>query len=53
MVLREGDSVRISVPGAPNLNTIAPIRRDGMMKAVTGIRTENGQSEHHKLNHHG
>ena len=31
MVLREGDSVRISFPGAPNLNTIAPIRRDGMI----------------------
>ena len=31
MVLREGDSVRVSFPGAPNLNTIAPIRRDGMI----------------------
>jgi len=23
------------------------------LKAVTVIRTENGQTEHHKLNHHG
>ena len=29
IVLREGDSVRISFPGAPNLNTVAVIRRDG------------------------
>jgi len=30
LVLREGDVVRISFPGAPNLNTAAkPIRRDG------------------------
>lgn len=31
MVLHEGDSVRISFPGAPNLDTITPIRRDGMI----------------------
>jgi polysaccharide export outer membrane protein len=29
IVLHEGDSVRISFPGAPNLNTVAQIRRDG------------------------
>jgi polysaccharide export outer membrane protein len=29
IVLHEGDVVRISFPGAPNLNTIQPIRRDG------------------------
>jgi polysaccharide export outer membrane protein len=29
VVLREGDIVRISFPGAPNLNTLAAIRRDG------------------------
>jgi len=29
IVLREGDSVRISFPGAPNLNTIQQIKRDG------------------------
>lgn len=29
LVLHEGDSVRISFPGAPNLNTVAQIRRDG------------------------
>lgn len=28
-VLREGDVVRISFPGAPNLDTLQPIRRDG------------------------
>lgn len=29
IVLREGDSVRISFPGAPNLNAVQQIRRDG------------------------
>jgi polysaccharide export outer membrane protein len=29
IVLREGDSVRITFPGAPTLNTVAQIRRDG------------------------
>ncbi len=29
LLLREGDTVRILFPGAPNLNTLAPIRRDG------------------------
>jgi len=28
-VLHEGDSVRVSFPGAPNLNTLQQIRRDG------------------------
>jgi polysaccharide biosynthesis/export protein len=29
VVLQEGDSVRISFPGAPNLNVVQQIRRDG------------------------
>jgi polysaccharide biosynthesis/export protein len=29
IVLHEGDSVRISFPGAPNLNSVQQIRRDG------------------------
>jgi polysaccharide export outer membrane protein len=29
LVLHEGDSVRVTFPGAPNLNTIQQIRRDG------------------------
>jgi polysaccharide export outer membrane protein len=29
IVLREGDAVRISFPGAPNLNTTQQIKRDG------------------------
>ncbi len=29
IVLREGDTVRITFPGAPNLNTVQQIRRDG------------------------
>jgi len=29
LVLREGDTVRISFPGAPNLDTVQQIRRDG------------------------
>jgi polysaccharide export outer membrane protein len=29
LVLREGDTVRISFPGSPNLNTVQQIRRDG------------------------
>src|SRR3954451_23698997 len=29
IVLREGDSVRITFPGAPNLNTVQQIKRDG------------------------
>jgi polysaccharide biosynthesis/export protein len=31
IVLREGDAVRITFPGAPNLNTTTLIRRDGMI----------------------
>ncbi len=31
LVLREGDTVRISFPGAPSLDTLQPIRRDGMI----------------------
>ena len=29
LVLREGDTVRISFPGSPSLNTVQQIRRDG------------------------
>jgi polysaccharide export outer membrane protein len=29
IILREGDSVRVSFPGSPNLDTTQPIRRDG------------------------
>src|SRR5262249_29795347 len=29
LVLREGDTIRILFPGAPNLNVVQPIRRDG------------------------
>ena len=29
LLLREGDAVKVSFPGAPNLNTVATIRRDG------------------------
>jgi polysaccharide export outer membrane protein len=29
LVLREGDTVRISFPGSPNLNAVQQIRRDG------------------------
>jgi len=29
LVLREGDSVRITFPGAPNLNIVEQIKRDG------------------------
>src|SRR5262245_24003935 len=31
LLLREGDTVRISFPGAPNLNTAQTIRRDGKL----------------------
>jgi polysaccharide biosynthesis/export protein len=31
IILHEGDSVRISFPGAPNLNVIQQIRRDGRL----------------------
>ena len=31
LVLHEGDTVRISFPGAPDLNTTAAIRRDGVI----------------------
>lgn len=31
LLLREGDSVRVSFPGAPNLNTAQAIRRDGKL----------------------
>lgn len=31
LILREGDAVRITFPGAPNLNTVQAIRRDGKL----------------------
>lgn len=31
LMLREGDTVRITFPGSPNLNTIQQIRRDGKL----------------------
>lgn len=36
MVLREGDTVRITFPGAPNLNTAQLIRRDGQITLPMG-----------------
>lgn len=56
MVLREGDTVRITFPGSPNLNTVQQIRRDGKislplvgeLKAV-GLTTSNLQTQVLKL----
>jgi len=31
LTLREGDIIRVAFPGAPNLDTTRPIRRDGMI----------------------
>ena len=31
IILREGDVLKISFPGNPNLNKVAPIRRDGLI----------------------
>jgi polysaccharide export outer membrane protein len=31
VILREGDTVRLNFPGAPNLNAVQPIRRDGKL----------------------
>jgi hypothetical protein len=31
LLLREGDTVRLNFPGAPNLNTTQAIRRDGKL----------------------
>jgi polysaccharide export outer membrane protein len=36
IVLREGDSVRLSFPGAPNLNSTQQIRRDGRIPLPLG-----------------
>ena len=36
IVLREGDTVRITFPGAPNLNTVQQVRRDGQITLPTG-----------------
>ena len=31
LILREGDTIRLTFPGAPNLNTLQAIRRDGKL----------------------
>jgi polysaccharide export outer membrane protein len=36
LVLKEGDSVRITFPGAPNLNTVQQIKRDGRISLQVG-----------------
>jgi polysaccharide export outer membrane protein len=36
LVLKEGDSVRITFPGAPNLNTTQQIKRDGRISLQVG-----------------
>ncbi|HLX69317.1 MAG TPA: polysaccharide biosynthesis/export family protein [Verrucomicrobiae bacterium] len=36
MVLKEGDSVKISFPGAPSLDTTATVRRDGKITLPNG-----------------
>jgi polysaccharide biosynthesis/export protein len=36
LVLHEGDVVRITFPGAPTLNTVQPIRRDGQISLPLG-----------------
>lgn len=36
MILREGDTVRITFPGAANLNTVQQVRRDGQITLPTG-----------------
>lgn len=36
LVLKEGDSVRITFPGAPNLNTVQQIKRDGRISLQIG-----------------
>lgn len=36
LVLHEGDSIRISFPGAPNLDSVEPIKRDGRISLKLG-----------------
>lgn len=36
LVLKEGDSVRITFPGAPNLNTVQQVKRDGRISLQIG-----------------
>ena len=43
LVLREGDTIRINFPGAPNLSNIQPIRRDGKISLpLVGEMTASG-----------
>lgn len=37
ILLREGDSIRISFPGAPTMNTLQSIRRDGRISLPMGL----------------
>ena len=37
VLLREGDSVKISFPGSPNLDTMQQIRRDGKTHHRLGV----------------
>src|SRR5689334_21205309 len=36
LVLKEGDAVRVTFPGAPNLNTVQQIKRDGRISLQIG-----------------
>ncbi len=56
IVLHEGDSIRISFPGAPSLNTITPIQRDGRISLqlvgevqAAGLTTKQLEAELLKL----
>jgi polysaccharide export outer membrane protein len=43
LVLREGDTIRINFPGAPNLSNVQPIRRDGKISLpLVGEMTASG-----------
>jgi polysaccharide export outer membrane protein len=58
IIFREGDSVRITFPGAPQLNTIQAIRRDGklvlpMVGEVTAIGLTPKDLEKHLLDLYG
>lgn len=45
LILREGDTIRIIFPGAPNLNNVQPIRRDGKIALpLVGEVTASGLS---------
>jgi polysaccharide export outer membrane protein len=45
LILREGDVLKISFPGSPNLDTVQPIRRDGKISLqLVGEMTASGLS---------